>query len=130
MAERLAALEREVGLLSLGEEAFDGELEPDDDETNAGRAVVRYDDEGLFAAEGSPSNVPTPDRVAPPPVALAGGAGGDVDALIAYLEATASELEAAGGQEEVEIRQKIALLRSVLEQRPARQQQVRASRAV
>jgi len=130
MAEKLAALEREVGLLSLGEEeAFDGEIEPDDDETNSGRAIVRYDDEALFAAEG-PSDAPTPERGAPPPVALAGDAGGGVDALIAHLEATASELEAAGGQEEVEIRQKIALLRSVLEQRPARQQQVRATRAV
>ena len=79
MAEKLAALEREVGLLSLGEEeAFDGEIEPDDDDTNSGRAVVRYDDEGLFAAEGGPSDAPTPERVAPPPVALAGDAGGGV----------------------------------------------------
>ena len=54
------------------------------------------------------------------------GPGGDATALIAHLEAMASEFESQSGEPETEIRTKIAMLRSIIDSRPMAVAQSRA----
>jgi len=143
-ADRLTELERAMGILSVDHAAagehFDGEIEDEEpDEPPEGRAAVGYgDDTGLFDEDDATGlMIPNPESPAgcsdpesPSPVAsdLLGGdlgslLGGDPGALIAHLEQMAAALEAESGEEESEIRAKIALLRSVLDDRPSVVQQ-------
>ena len=90
----------------------------DDDDDDTDRAAVVYGDDALFDSNDPP---PPPQGEAAEPDDLTGllGDGGaeSSSALIAYLEQMASGLEAQSGEEEREIRGKIAVLRSVLEAR-------------
>ena len=143
----LSALEKSMGLahVSTGVDIGEGGI-PDsdpDDTPPHGRAAVHYGNQGdaLFSSpEPSPAAPPAVPLGAPSGVgissnggdglenALAGllggvlgddssGAGGPA-ALIAQLEAMADDFERQSGEPELEIRGKIAMLRSVLDARP------------
>ena len=143
----LSALERSMGLASVAAGsstpiAFSpGGIESDADATPpAGRAAVHYGgDDSLF---DSPSpivaNATVPaegaaameqDEEAGIDGGMAGlfgaldetalGPGGDATALLAQLEAMAAEFERQSGEPETHIRGQIAVLRSVLDARPA-----------
>ena len=115
--DALAALEKELGGLSVGDaDGFGGgEIEPDDDAST--RTAVRYgdaaadplfdDDDGGGAAASTAA------------LGALGALGGDGAALIAYLEQTAAAFEAEGGAPDPELRAKIAQLRAALHGRSA-----------
>lgn len=113
----LRALERAMGAVAVDSaQDWDGEI-ADDDDDDTDRAAVVYSDDALFDGD----DPPPPQGEAAEPDGLTGllGDGGaeSSSALIAYLEQMASGLEAQSGEEEREIRGKIAMLRSVLEAR-------------
>ena len=111
--DALAALEKELGGLSVGEsDGFGGgEIEPDDDAST--RTAVRYGD-----AAADPLFDDDDDGAAASTAAL-GALGGDGAALIAYLEQTAAAFEAESGAPDPELRAKIAQLRAALHGRSA-----------
>ena len=113
--DALAALEKELGGLSVGDaDGFGGgEIEPDDDAST--RTAVRYGDaaaDPLFDDD---------DGAAASTAALGalGALGGDGAALIAYLEQMAAAFEAESGAPDPELRAKIAQLRAALHGRSA-----------
>ena len=112
----LRALERAMGAVAVDSaQDWGGEIADDDDDDDD-RAAVVYGDDALFDSDDPP-----PQGEAAELGDLTGllGDGGaeSSSALIAYLEQMASGLEAQSGEEEREIRGKIAMLRSVLEAR-------------
>lgn len=125
-ASPLTALERSMGITSIGS-PFDGQIDSEPDSTPPGRTAVQYgDDDALFddANDGEGSSSSGLDMGSLDMTAL--GPGGDPTALIAQLEAIAASIEEQSGEPETEIRSKIALLRSVLDSRPAAVAQSRA----
>ena len=119
----LRALERAMGAVMVEEsQEWGGEIAGDDDDDSDRDAVV-YDDDALFDDDDPPPphNEERLESALTDPADLAGllGDGGaeSTSALIAYLEEMAAGLEAQSGEEEREIRGKIAVLRSVLEAR-------------
>ena len=114
--DRLKELEQAMGVLNVenSEEnsEFSGQIDPDEPED---RQAVQYGtSDALF------------DDDAPAPAL---GGSGDTAALISYLEGVAGQLEAASGEQDPEIRQKIRLLNSVLDGRPAAPEQTAAAPA-
>jgi len=131
--QQIQELEAAMGLLRVNQqglegEHFDGQIEEDEDDSHGGlRSAVQYGDDALFDILESEQREPS---AASELVSMAtGGANempdedasvaltGDPGALIAYLEQMADTFEAQSGEEETEIRAKIATLRSVLEAR-------------
>ena len=114
--DALAALEKELGGLSVGDaDGFGGgEIEPDDDAST--RTAVRYGDaaaDPLFDDDGGGAAASTAA------LGALGALGGDGAALIAYLEQTAAAFEAESGAPDPELRAKIAQLRAALHGRSA-----------
>ena len=114
--DALAALEKELGGLSVGEsDGFGGgEIEPDDDAST--RTAVRYGDaaaDPLFDDDDGGAAASTAA------LGALGALGGDGAALIAYLEQTAAAFEAESGAPDPELRAKIAQLRAALHGRSA-----------
>jgi len=135
-ASPLGALERSMGLTAISSPFSPGEIS-DMDETPPGRSAVQYGSgqDALFDSpvvsnailDAMDENGPEGDDDPSSSVAnLFGsidasmlGPGGDPSALLAQLEAVANEFERQSGEPETEIRGQIALLRSVLDARPA-----------
>ena len=116
--DALAALEKELGGLSVGDaDGFGGgEIEPDDDAST--RTAVRYGDaaaDPLFDDDGGGAAASTTANA----LGALGALGGDGAALIAYLEQTAAAFEAESGAPDPELRAKIAQLRAALHGRSA-----------
>ena len=114
--DALAALEKELGGLSVGDaDGFGGgEIEPDDDAST--RTAVRYGDaaaDPLFDDDDGGAAASTAA------LGALGALGGDGAALIAYLEQTAAAFEAESGAPDPELRAKIAQLRAALHGRSA-----------
>ena len=110
-----------MGLATVGQETFDGEIESDAESTpNAGRTAVQYcgDDDSLFGDSPAAGGFQALDALT--------GLDGDPTALITQLEAMAAEFEKLSGEPETQIRSQIALLRSVIDSRPAAVAQSRA----
>ena len=140
----LSALEKQMGLLAPTTPEMDVEGIPDSDpdETPEGRRAVQYGRGDELFASPSPRPAPTSASVGDGDIEPADssfdsggmndgllgllggvlGGGGDggpgPGAMIAQLEAMADDFERQSGEPEVEIRAKIAMLRSVLEARP------------
>ena len=116
----LRALERAMGAVVVdSSQDWGGEIADDDDDDSDREAVV-YEDDALFEdddplpPQGEAAALAEPADL----TGLLGGGGAESSsALIAYLEQMAAGLEAQSGEEEREIRGKIAMLRSVLEAR-------------
>lgn len=116
----LRALERAMGAVVVdSSQDWGGEIADDDDDDSDREAVV-YEDDALFEdddplpPQGEAAALAEPADL----TGLLGGGGAESSsALIAYLEQMAAGLEAQSGEEEREIRGKIAVLRSVLEAR-------------
>ena len=116
--DALAALEKELGGLSVGDaDGFGGgEIEPDDDAST--RTAVRYGDaaaDPLFDDDDDGAAASTTANA----LGALGALGGDGAALIAYLEQTAAAFEAESGAPDPELRAKIAQLRAALHGRSA-----------
>ena len=116
--DALAALEKELGGLSVGEsDGFGGgEIEPDDDAST--RTAVRYGDaaaDPLFDDDDDGGGAAASTAA----LGALGALGGDGAALIAYLEQTAAAFEAESGAPDPELRAKIAQLRAALHGRSA-----------
>ena len=116
--DALAALEKQLGGLSVGDaDGFGGgEIEPDDDAST--RTAVRYGDaaaDPLFDDDGGGAAASTTANA----LGALGALGGDGAALIAYLEQTAAAFEAESGAPDPELRAKIAQLRAALHGRSA-----------
>ena len=128
----MSALERSMGLTTVGQDTFDGQIESDSESTpNASRAPVQYgDDDSLFgdspAAGGDLSAFDSPAAGSSLSALDAiSGLTGDSGALIEQLEAMAKEFEQLTGEPELQIRSQIALLRSVIDGRTAAVEQSR-----
>jgi hypothetical protein len=122
----LSALERSMGLASVGASPAvfsPGELESDPEATPpAGRRAVHYGSPGEDALfEDDAAAADEDPEAASSVLDLMGalGPGGDAGALISQLESMADDFERQSGQPEIEIRSKIAMLRSVIDSRPA-----------
>ena len=116
--DALAALEKELGGLSVGDaDGFGGgEIEPDDDAST--RTAVRYGDaaaDPLFDDDDDGGGAAASTAA----LGALGALGGDGAALIAYLEQTAAAFEAESGAPDPELRAKIAQLRAALHGRSA-----------
>ena len=116
--DALAALEKELGGLSVGDaDGFGGgEIEPDDDAST--RTAVRYGDaaaDPLFDDDDGGGGAAASTAA----LGALGALGGDGAALIAYLEQTAAAFEAESGAPDPELRAKIAQLRAALHGRSA-----------
>lgn len=131
-------------------EVFDGAIDSDPDATPPpGRAApVRYSDGDALFADTPPSHPAAQSETAEAEemdddeesaassseglgldanaMLSVLGPGGDASALIAQLEAMAEAFERQSGEPETEIRGKIALLKSVIDARPAAVAQSRA----
>ena len=116
--DALAALEKELGGLSVGDaDGFGGgEIEPDDDAST--RTAVRYG-ETPAATRSSMTTTAAAASATANALGALGALGGDGAALIAYLEQTAAAFEAESGAPDPELRAKIAQLRAALHGRSA-----------
>ena len=113
----LRALERAMGAVAVDSaQDWGGEI-ADDDDDDTERAAVVYGDDALFDSDDPPPPQGEAAELDDLTGLLGGGGAESSSALIAYLEQMASGLEAQSGEEEREIRGKIAMLRSVLEAR-------------
>ena len=116
----LRALERAMGAVVVDRsQDWGGEIADDDDDDSDREAVV-YGDDALFddddplPPQGEAAALAEPTDLTG---LLGDGAAESSSAFIAYLEQMAAGLEAQSGEEEREIRDKIAVLCSVLEAR-------------